>query len=490
MQPDVSGGTKADRRKHMEPSREAYRHFDSLFRFLDAYSLVIVAGIGFGICRVALNWATGIVQTGPSLPSNVGGHLVIDVGKVLGIVLFVSLTYFRDSERHSLALLILPSICLGVGVTLCYLCTVLLLPSTPLAVGCLLLGSGSAALFLQWLELFGDLSPRSALLGISWGYAANYLIGAPFLDQATAPVFLTILLASVLSFVLVAYCTNRLGEGISSRKVVPSGRITPPVPIVLLLVVFSFAYGMAENATGLGHSTIVAKIGGAVPALVVIVSILFLKHRFELRALYAFILPLMAAGIGCTLILGSQPWVSQTMLSASIAACYILGYTLACMASYQDRISALLPCAAVRLTVLLSSLAGLLFSVRMPGGFVPLTVEGILALMVIAYCAVLLKHDSYSLLIAPSFEQGAEPEGLLARFADEKGLTKREKTVFMLLASGKTAQEIADALFISPGAVRAHVSRIYSKAGVHSHSELEEEIERVAGIARARSGNM
>jgi predicted ATPase/DNA-binding CsgD family transcriptional regulator len=50
------------------------------------------------------------------------------------------------------------------------------------------------------------------------------------------------------------------------------------------------------------------------------------------------------------------------------------------------------------------------------------------------------------------------------------GLTQRERDVLRMMASGKSNQEIADALFVSLGTVKVHVTHILAKLGVKSRS--------------------
>ena len=64
-----------------------------------------------------------------------------------------------------------------------------------------------------------------------------------------------------------------------------------------------------------------------------------------------------------------------------------------------------------------------------------------------------------------------------ARIADEYGLSVRQKEVFIELARGKTAQEIADSQTVSIYTVRAHTRAIYEKLEVHSKAELRSLIE-------------
>jgi DNA-binding NarL/FixJ family response regulator len=49
-------------------------------------------------------------------------------------------------------------------------------------------------------------------------------------------------------------------------------------------------------------------------------------------------------------------------------------------------------------------------------------------------------------------------------------LTRREREVLHLIAAGKSNQDIAELLFLSPGTVKVHVTHILSKLGVRSRS--------------------
>ena len=53
-----------------------------------------------------------------------------------------------------------------------------------------------------------------------------------------------------------------------------------------------------------------------------------------------------------------------------------------------------------------------------------------------------------------------------------KGLTPTESRVAALVAEGRTNQEVADALFVTVRTVEANLTRIYSKLGVRSRTEL------------------
>lgn len=66
-------------------------------------------------------------------------------------------------------------------------------------------------------------------------------------------------------------------------------------------------------------------------------------------------------------------------------------------------------------------------------------------------------------------------ENKLVLFGDAHGLTKRELEVVSLVVRGLDVQNIASELVLAPGTVKAHLHRIYKKAGVGSREALVEE---------------
>jgi DNA-binding CsgD family transcriptional regulator len=72
-----------------------------------------------------------------------------------------------------------------------------------------------------------------------------------------------------------------------------------------------------------------------------------------------------------------------------------------------------------------------------------------------------------SVIIEPT-----RPVEIAQLVADAYGLTRREREVLGLLASGHSRHEIAMSLSVSPYTVDDHVKRLFGKLGVHSRSEL------------------
>lgn len=68
--------------------------------------------------------------------------------------------------------------------------------------------------------------------------------------------------------------------------------------------------------------------------------------------------------------------------------------------------------------------------------------------------------------LAASRERWAEAD---VRVVD--GLTRRESEILSWVARGKTNQEIADRLVVSPNTVRKHLENSFEKLGVHTRAE-------------------
>ena len=64
---------------------------------------------------------------------------------------------------------------------------------------------------------------------------------------------------------------------------------------------------------------------------------------------------------------------------------------------------------------------------------------------------------------------GARSGGIPTELA---GLTERELEVLLLVARGRSNQELADELFISPHTAKTHVNRIMTKVAAHDRAQL------------------
>ena len=81
-----------------------------------------------------------------------------------------------------------------------------------------------------------------------------------------------------------------------------------------------------------------------------------------------------------------------------------------------------------------------------------------------------------SMGMAPALERALKLRGRRRPSASGKlaypdGLSGREVEVLKLVAAGRTNQQIADALFITPSTVSHHVTNIFAKTGAANRTE-------------------
>ena len=90
------------------------------------------------------------------------------------------------------------------------------------------------------------------------------------------------------------------------------------------------------------------------------------------------------------------------------------------------------------------------------------------AIRVVAAGEALLSPSVTQRLIAEFATVARRP----APRAELQDLTEREREVLVAVAGGRSNDEIANALFLSPATVKTHVSRIMSKLDAHDRAQL------------------
>ena len=102
-----------------------------------------------------------------------------------------------------------------------------------------------------------------------------------------------------------------------------------------------------------------------------------------------------------------------------------------------------------------------------------------LVFLVVASCSSLehLGHRGQADVSAHVAPGPLSVEEAAARLAAERGLSPRETEMLVRLASGRSAEGIAEVLGISPNTVRAHVRNIHEKLQVSSRDQVVDAIE-------------
>ena len=106
-----------------------------------------------------------------------------------------------------------------------------------------------------------------------------------------------------------------------------------------------------------------------------------------------------------------------------------------------------------------------------------ISIELLSAVYIAAAVGYIIKH------MGPT-EQGPTYVGyeydneLIDKLCEAKGLTKREREIFILMLKGRSNAEISDEIFISIGTVKVHTHNIYGKLGIGQRVQIYDLISR------------
>lgn len=484
-------------------------------RALDAVSrnhVVLVAAVGIGLARIFHGWQLG---AGQRMLTAYDPHLMTDAGEIAVFVFLAAWAVRRGPLCRRGWPLVLALGGLGFAMAAAKLSEAGIFSVALGAAGYISAGATYALLLLIWLELCGCLAPLQATLAFASSYAVG-LVGWILLRPVSGTVgyggatmlclACAVLLVWGYRFVPEA-ALPRFAKEASGRR-----RRGLSVPMLLWIASLSFVYGFGDCFTRMGFSTLASKLGMVVPVVVLLIGLKTLHDGVDIRTIYRMSLVLMAVGVVPTVLFDVLPAVSQVLMSAAQAGNVIVACTVACTSAHRRHESALFASGVLLAVDLVAILLGNLFGMVFIGGCFPLSeplarVVGTALVMVAVLLSAYLMHDedlssfvtdapSKPLAVpckteSPSSGKPAEStrvfEGLrlavegkdpalvasaCSEVAECTGLSKREATVFRLMVDGKNIAAIGEELFIAPGTVRAHMSRIYEKLGVHSREEF------------------
>lgn len=339
---------------------------------------------------------------------------------------------------------------------------------------------GSAVLFCVWMEALGCLPPLKTAIAYCWSMvvceAVWALVGVLPQDAAVA------------SVAAVPFCSIALF--VSGIRRIPTvhlpqrGAHQPDLRSLWRLLVWicalSFAFGLADSLTGAGIQG-ASYVGKLIPALVILVGSICFSSVFDLGVVYRFTLPLVVVGFAALFVLPGQTAFAQVFLSAGDECFMVLAYLTVCASAYRRRYSAVRLCAAVSLAHTLVITFGQAVGsgtlvAQAPGSIVAYAVLGFsAAFAVVASVLVFREKDFYLQAGTPRSDGDAAKTALLEELAGKAGdskLSARELEIALHMMEGERNAEIASNLFIAPGTVRAHVSKIYAKLGVSTREEF------------------
>lgn len=356
-------------------------------------------------------------------------------------------------------------------------------------------GIGIALLILLWSEFYGCVNPMRVALY----YSASILLGAAvvYLYKGFVPEYLagmTIVLPLLSAWM--AYKSFRELPAESLPKP-PTSRFLFPWKPVLLMAVYSFAYGLKESSlymfTG-PHSS----AGVIIAAVVVLVGVVSQGKKFDFGVMYRFGLPFM---VGAFLLVPALGFPSEQVAgfcaTLSYTAFSILIMIVLSNMVYRYGMNALWLFAVERAVRQLFMFGGReaeslveQMTPVFPQGEVLINV--VIVLLVIATTMILLSEkdlmsrwgigtqkplhsnspDSNSATDRPALGS------VCADMAKHYALSMRESEVLLLLAQKKSIADIEKELFIANGTAKAHVRHIYQKLDIHSREELFDLVEK------------
>lgn len=431
--------------------------------------LALVAG--YGLCRCASGLSFQMIEP-------YGQSAIADAGKIFGMATLVACAYVGDRAHGKFWLLVFPSLVASCGCVLLFDTASSPMPSLPaLSLGVFLFGFGTAAMMLQWLEFVGTMPLKQIILIIGTAEAFNSLITIA-IGTPTSPARLLPLLVGT-SFILMLVYRRMAEQGsVPSLSTARRDAFEPSRIISLRLIiwvsVYCFSYGAIIALMGFQKLSAFDNFGNIIPGAVIAAFAVFLSSRFDIRMLQNIAFAFMVSGLIIIGFLdGENAWV-QVFAGTGAASCRLFAYSLACMRARVSHTSALPACALVKVLIIMMMEAG-----ASVGSF-PLNIDKTILVAVIILTMILLSAflspfniDEQRILerAAKSSPESQRKEALVDLCAD-KALSKRESTVFILMANGEDIAAISDELFISKSAVRAHVSRIYAKFNVHNRQEF------------------
>lgn len=365
--------------------------------------------------------------------------------------------------------------------------------------GLVLAGGGLGSLILMWAEFYGSLNPlRVALyhaMAIFVGEALKWLfmgMSVPYLAFFSVTLPLACL-ASVRSSM------RHLPERDLPHAVREGDLKTIPWKPIFLMAVCTFAAAFGALPV---QPLVPGNVAGAmfVTALVFF-GVLSASRWFNFNTVYQLAFPLFI--VGFLLVIPTFRGDAQIM-----ALCYDAGYTMLSMyimivmsnITYRFGVNAVWINGIERGIRYLVELVGWLAfagaSTSLGAEATNVVYDVIAAAVVLAFLVIFFTERGLSakwgvVLSDDQLESGSAEGRLATRVSDLSrvhNLSPREEEVLQLLAQRTPVAEIEEALYVSQGTVKAHISHIYRKLGIHSKAELYEALNGPEKPVRSRRG--
>lgn len=408
------------------------------------------------------------------------GQLALDMGSLLPFVLFTCLPKrigpLFDSRKTLLA-----SVGIMLAGSVIVVVSRVISPDSPVLwvriAGTAFAGIGYAVALLYWWKAIAMLSPAEVAFYVASAWVVRQLLVVLLEGFEIVRLTMAMLTLPLISALMLGLANDHL---ISLGPAVESYRTAPVFPWKPLLLVglYSFGYGCGTWLLRYEPNTW-QTIGIIIPAIIIIISLLFPNSHFNFMIVYRLIIPFSIIGLLALFLvasIGSE--IATVLIRASYTLAYIFASVVLCNLSRRYRISATWLFSLFNATLIIMLGVGTVMCRYLP---FPL-VLGLCLLSVLAISFVIVGESSLSsnwgMAAAhdqenSSWDAEMRIDVISSELSSSCHLTSREREVLDLLARGNTPQAIASMLFIAPGTAKAHIGHIYKKLGIHTHEEFE-----------------
>lgn len=427
-------------------------------------------------------------QHGPALTQ--GGFLLGSVPYALTFLLLIGFRRRLSPLHERRALLVGAAIVAGAGLALVSLGGARSIGPAASVIGASLSQMAAALLLLAWAELCGAIGARQACIGVSASIVVGTALHIAMVTLApAASLAVIVFLACCPALSVVTLAMAWKGPRVRPLDAaVEQASFRMPAGIMFGMFAYGFAIGFMVNLTTLhanpgGGVGLAPTIWNGVTALLILAYVLA-KRSFDVRFLYWPILLSLAVGFMLLPVAGYAH--ANDVAHAGIA--FVTVFWMTTCADITYRVPA--PGLAVAGWGAFANSGGLAVGGLACAVLLGMTTVNVWHLSVIALAVVLLQMLAsapllggatltatlWGLIRQPTQPAQELPEGLVegrcASAATAHGLTPREREILVLLAGGRTANEIGKTLVISEATVKTHIKRIYEKLDVHSQQQL------------------
>lgn len=373
-----------------------------------------------------------------------------------------------------------------------------------LGISSIMTGTSSAVLFLAWVEVFFEGGGRLALVELSMGMCASFVVA--FILTIVPP------LAADIVIVLLPPASAALLLGLKRAEVqaptAPRGVISrQTIGLFIKALLGAALFGAIEGFFDVlsGYQTYAVQdiygtylfLAGFLAALATALIAVFL-HRDSISYTYRLAMLLLCGGCLFTPFMGDNNTYSTALIFGGYG-CFTVALCVVCInVSRSFKIG---PTRAIGLGFValyggeaLGSLCAHAIEAVGVSSFnlAVLTVVAVLVLLISHLFlfteidlirvgigeldAVVIAGDDKGARSSDGVkdpgDEGAEPIDPGYLIAERYGLSPRETEVLLLLLQGRTISRIQESLYISAGTVSTHIRHIYHKAGVENRQGL------------------